>query len=75
MLLDAVRKYDIDLAESFMIGDRAKDVEAGRRAGCRTIFIEQDYQESRPEPPADFTTRSLLDASQWILTAAKEIAP
>jgi D-glycero-D-manno-heptose 1,7-bisphosphate phosphatase len=77
MLLEAARKYDIDLAESLMIGDRAKDVEAGRRAGCRTIFIEQDYQESRPEPPADFTTRSLLDAAQWILNdkAAKEIAP
>lgn len=77
MLLEAARKYDIDLAESFMIGDRAKDVEAGRRAGCRTIFIDHDYQESRPEPPADFTTRSLLEAAQWILneTAAKEIAP
>jgi D-glycero-D-manno-heptose 1,7-bisphosphate phosphatase len=67
MLMDAADKYDINLTESFMVGDRAKDVEAGRRAGCRTIFIDHHYRESRPEPPADFTTYSLLDAAQWIL--------
>jgi D-glycero-D-manno-heptose 1,7-bisphosphate phosphatase len=67
MLLEAARKYEIDLKESFMVGDRAKDVEAGRRAGCRTIFIDQAYREPRPEPPTDFTTHSLLDAAQWIL--------
>jgi D-glycero-D-manno-heptose 1,7-bisphosphate phosphatase len=67
MLLDAARKYDIDLTKSFMVGDRAKDVEAGRRAGCRTIFIDHGYRETRPEPPADFTTDSLSSAAQWIL--------
>lgn len=67
MLLDAARKYNIDITESFMVGDRAKDVEAGRRAGCRTIFIDHGYRESRPDPQADFTTRTLLDAAQWII--------
>jgi len=67
MLLGAARKYDIDLTKSFMVGDRAKDVEAGRRAGCRTIFIDHGYREQGPEPPADFTTHSLFDAAQWIL--------
>lgn len=67
MLLDATRKYSIDLTESFMVGDRAKDVEAGRRAGCRTIFIDHGYGEPRPKPPADFTTGSLLEATRWIL--------
>jgi D-glycero-D-manno-heptose 1,7-bisphosphate phosphatase len=76
MLLEAAQKYDIDLADSFMIGDRAKDVEAGHRAGCRTVFIDHGYQEPRPKPPADFTTRTLLDAAQWILhgTATRDIA-
>ena len=69
MLLDAARKYNVDLTESFMVGDRAKDIEAGRRAGCRTIFIDHGYREARPEPPADFTTHSLLDAARWILNS------
>jgi D-glycero-D-manno-heptose 1,7-bisphosphate phosphatase len=67
MLLDAARKYQLNLAESFMVGDRAKDVEAGRRAGCRTVFIDHGYSEQHPEPPADFTTGSLLKAARWIL--------
>lgn len=67
MLLDAAEKYNFDLRASFMVGDRAKDIEAGRRAGCRTIFIDRGYRETRPEPPADFMTHSLLEAAEWIL--------
>ena len=37
-----------------MVGDRWRDVEAGRRAGCRTVFIDLGYAERRPEPPADY---------------------
>ncbi len=39
MLQDAARRYGIDLTSSWMIGDRMTDVEAGRRAGCRTILV------------------------------------
>lgn len=39
MLLEAARKHGIDLKASWMIGDGVRDVEAGRRAGCRTVFI------------------------------------
>ncbi len=67
MLLEAAEKYAIDLAKSFMVGDRAKDIEAGRRAGCRTIFLDHGYAEKKPDPPADYTTNSLLSAAQWIL--------
>jgi len=76
MLLETARKYDIDLAGSFMVGDRAKDIEAGQRAGCRAIFIDHGYREPRPEPAADFTTHSLLDAAHWILSGhtARELA-
>lgn len=40
MLLRAAREHRIDLARSWMIGDILHDVEAGRRAGCRTVLID-----------------------------------
>ena len=43
MLLEAARKWEIDLKKSFAIGDRWKDMEAGRAAGCRTILLERSY--------------------------------
>ncbi len=67
MLLEAAVRYNIDLPESFMVGDRWKDVEAGRRAGCKTVFLDSRYAEKKPTPPADFTTETLLEAAQWIL--------
>ena len=39
MLLEAARRHDIDLAASWMVGDQERDIEAGRRAGCRTILV------------------------------------
>jgi len=67
LLLKAAAAYGIDLAESFMIGDRWKDVEAGRRAGCRTVFIDLGYAERQPDPPADHTAPDLAAAATWIL--------
>ena len=64
LMLDAAREYDIDLSSSFMIGDRWKDIDAGKSAGCRTIWINRGYVEK--EATADFTTTSLLDAVNWI---------
>jgi D-glycero-D-manno-heptose 1,7-bisphosphate phosphatase len=67
LLLMAAERYQIDLQASFMIGDRWRDIEAGHRAGCRTIFIDAGYQERKPDQPADFSTGDLLTAAQWIL--------
>ncbi len=39
MLLQAAREHDLDLSRSWMIGDNEKDVQAGQRAGCRTILV------------------------------------
>jgi D-glycero-D-manno-heptose 1,7-bisphosphate phosphatase len=55
-----------DLSRSVMIGDRWRDIEAGRRAGCRTILIERDYDERREV--ADLRVRSLTEAADWILS-------
>lgn len=67
MLLNAAGKHGIDLRGSFMVGDRWKDIEAGRRAGCRTVFLDSQYAEKKPDPPADFTTDTLLEGARWIL--------
>lgn len=40
MLLQAAKDFEIDLTRSWMIGDILNDVEAGNRAGCKTILIE-----------------------------------
>lgn len=58
LLLQAAERWDIDLPNSFMVGDRWRDVEAGQSAGCRTVFIDYGYDEPRPERP-DMVTTSL----------------
>jgi len=66
MLLDAARDAGIQLTASFMVGDRWRDIDAGRIAGCRTVFIDYGYDERRPHQP-DATVRSLAEAADWIL--------
>ncbi len=66
MLLRAASKFGIDLAKSFMVGDRWRDVEAGNRAGCKTVLIGDGYGEaflSHPRARAD----SLSEAASWII--------
>ena len=65
LLLDASKKWDINLKKSYMIGDRWRDIEAGKSVGCKTIFIDYDYKETKPKNP-DFTTDSLLNAVHLI---------
>ena len=72
MILEGARKYDVDLAESFMIGDRWRDVEAGQNAGCRTIFIDGGYEERQPARPADARVHSLREAADWILQECRK---
>lgn len=66
LLEDAAREAGVSLADSFMIGDRWRDIEAGQRAGCTTIFIDRAYAERRPDRP-DATVSSLPEAADWIL--------
>jgi D-glycero-D-manno-heptose 1,7-bisphosphate phosphatase len=66
MLLTAAEELKIDLATSFMVGDRWRDIEAGRRAGCRTVFLDRGYDETQPEQP-DVIVSDLPDAVAWIL--------
>lgn len=45
LILEAARKYNVDLSQSVMAGDGAADVEAGKRAGCKTAFIGKGKME------------------------------
>lgn len=65
MLLEAAEELSIDLSGSFMVGDRWNDIEAGRAAGCRTVFIDRHYGERKPANQ-DFTTDSLDGAARYI---------
>lgn len=66
LLIQAAAKYGIDLSSSVIIGDRWKDIETGRRAGCTTVLIGCGYEEMRPDIVADSTVRSLTEAVAWI---------
>lgn len=67
MLLDSAREFGISLSRSFMVGDRASDVEAGRAAGCTTVFIDLGYTSEMKPTAAHFVVRSLGDAVEVIL--------
>lgn len=70
-LLSAAEQYDLNLKKSFMVGDRWRDIEAGQRAGCKTIFIDYGYAEKQPEN-VDFTVASLKEATKIILGEKNE---
>lgn len=61
---------DLDISNSFLVGDRWKDIEAGQRAGCRCFFIDNNYEEKPPSPPFQ-KVNSLLEAAM-IITERKK---
>jgi D-glycero-D-manno-heptose 1,7-bisphosphate phosphatase len=66
MLLDAARRHRLDLSASYMVGDRWSDIQAGRAAGCRTVWIDRGYSERAPADH-DQRVRSLTEAHTWIV--------
>lgn len=69
MILDAAKEYAIDLARSYMIGDRWGDIEAGKVAGCKTILVQPEvaYNEAQAQG-MDATVGSLHEAASFILS-------
>lgn len=59
MLLAIAERWNVDLRRSFVVGDSWKDVEAGRRAGCRTILLDRGREEACVP---DRVVATLLDA-------------
>jgi D-glycero-D-manno-heptose 1,7-bisphosphate phosphatase len=80
LLLRAARELDLDLEQSFAIGDRPSDVAAGRRAGCRTVLLTTGKHRDPPiespescgaELPPDRICADLAEAAEWILGGAR----
>lgn len=72
LLLEAAREHGIDLVRSFMVGDRWRDVGAGRAAGCFTVFIDRAYAEPLTETP-DAVCADLAGAAAIILNHAQHV--
>ena len=71
MVLRAAEALDIDLTQSFLIGDRWRDVDCARSAGCRPVLIDHGYREPLKGEP-EFTVSNLTEAVRAILTAARK---
>ena len=67
MLLEAATEWSLNLEESFMLGDRWRDIEAGKSAGCKTVLVGGGYPERVPKSP-DAKVASLYEASNLILS-------
>ncbi len=68
LLTAAAAAHGIDLGASWMVGDRWRDIEAGRAAGCRTAFVQAHYAERQPDAP-DITVASLAEAVPYIVNS------
>jgi D-glycero-D-manno-heptose 1,7-bisphosphate phosphatase len=73
LLVRAARELGIDLAQSWMVGDRWRDVDCGHAAGCKTIFIDRHYAESLKQKPT-FSAGNLAGAADIILRETSGIA-
>lgn len=72
LLYRAAAELDLDLTQSFMVGDRLSDVIAGHRAGCRTVLLgaatkPDEMYSTEPDPLPDVVLPDLLTAARWIL--------
>jgi D-glycero-D-manno-heptose 1,7-bisphosphate phosphatase len=66
LILEAASRHEITLGDSFLIGDRWRDVDAGFAAGVRTVWIDYAYRERGPAHPPSARVPSLLEAGKWI---------
>lgn len=75
MLLQAAEEHEVDLKQSWMIGDILHDVEAGNRAGCRSILIdnggETEWLKNNEYREPQFTCADLHEAAGYILKVTK----
>ena len=71
LLLDAADRWDIDLTRSTMVGDRWRDIDAGRAAGVATVFLDRGYRERQPVDE-DHRANELITALPFILEHADQ---
>ena len=73
MIIELAKTWNIDLGNSFMIGDRWRDVGAGFSAGCTTIFVDYAYDEALIFTP-NHIVKSLAEACSIIETDQRNVA-
>jgi D-glycero-D-manno-heptose 1,7-bisphosphate phosphatase len=73
LLFDGAAAWNIDLGMSVMVGDRWRDVEAGKRAGCAVVLIKRDYSEMPRLADADLVVTALREAVPWILKTTRRV--
>jgi len=64
-IISAKKKYKLDLSKSFFVGDRKKDIDAGNKSSCITIFIDRIYKEEKPKS-FKYKCKSTREALIWI---------
>jgi D-glycero-D-manno-heptose 1,7-bisphosphate phosphatase len=73
MFHQAAQDLHLDLTKSYLVGDKLTDIQAGNRAGCRTVLVETGYGKAestncQSEIKPDRISPDLLEATDWILT-------
>lgn len=71
MILEAKRDHQLDLARSYLIGDKTSDIECGQNAGVRTILVQTGYGAKQKGSSADWVARDLTHAADIILGVAR----
>lgn len=72
LILDAAQRYGISVPDSYLVGDRWKDTEAGKRAGCATVWVDYSYTEEFETGLPDCICRSPAEAFNWIFQRSKQ---
>jgi D-glycero-D-manno-heptose 1,7-bisphosphate phosphatase len=67
MVLEAARDLGLDLARSWFVGDKAVDIECGRRAGTRAILVRTGHGHSEDPAGAEFVAKDFASAANIIL--------
>jgi len=71
MILEAARRWSLEMNGSFLVGDRWSDIVAGQAAGCRTALVETPYS-GRSHCAPDRIVPGLPEAAAWILGLKEE---
>lgn len=69
MILEAAKAFGIGIRNSYMVGDKASDIKAGKAAGARTILVKTGYGEEHEKP--DFIAKDLYEAAKIIMSENK----
>ena len=72
MLTSSILRYGLDASRSYMVGDRWRDVTAGRLAGCTTILVGPDWESPMSDAP-DLRARDLREAAEIICQSQRHI--